>query len=732
MTTSLQIKLKHYRISSSEYTLICDLLGREPQGLEWALFSALWSEHCSYKSSRVHFKKFYSKNARVLQSEGENAGVIDIGMGERICFKMESHNHPSFIEPFQGAATGVGGILRDIFTMGARPIGVLDYLCFGRPNADRMASLVKGVVSGISHYGNCVGVPNIGGATDFHSTYNQNILVNAMAIGYLGPNDKVAISKAAGVGNLVMYVGAKTGRDGVHGASMASESFDEDSESKRPNVQIGDPFYEKLLIESCLAAIQQDLVVAIQDMGAAGLTSSSFEMAAKGQIGMNLYLDKVPVRDASISPEEIMLSESQERMLAVVEPSKLEKFVGLFNRWGLDAVCVGELISERKVNIHFHKEVLCSIDPLILTDNAPLYKREYKTWEPSQKVKQGEKTLPNFNSIKEIFSAMIEDARLTPKCWIYEQYDQRVGASTALDASNTVGMVQLQSSKRGLLVATGCRSHLMRMDARLGAIDSVIYPALQVSVKGGTPMAVTDCLNFGNPEKVEVMSEFVASIEGISEACEALDAPVISGNVSFYNETLGKSISPTPAIGLIATRPDCENTPGDCFNRNGDTLVLLSLPLVYCSGVFSDSDTSLAQFSGELDPFEMGRYAVALRKLSQNKGISAMRMVGSGGILPTLVKMANANIGVKIKTNNKPQFFAQERFYESLIAIDSAHLMELKKFVADLKIEFSKVQLLEMGFTANDVFEINDETWSLRELKVKWADSWRKHFEILA
>lgn len=381
----LGAKLKKYRLSQAEYGMIQKLLGRDPEGVEWALFSALWSEHCSYKSSRVHLKKFAFRSSRVLQSMGENAGVIDLGLGEKVAFKMESHNHPSFIEPYQGAATGVGGILRDIFTMGARPIALANYLCFGRPSAERMSSLVDGVVAGISGYGNCVGVPTVTGQTEFHESYDNNILVNALALGLFVEGDPIVTSNARGVGNLVVYVGAKTGRDGVHGASMASEAFGADSASKRPTVQIGDPFFEKLLIESCLEVMQKQLVVAIQDMGAAGLTSSSFEMAAKGGVGLRLNLDQVPLRDSSVGPEEILLSESQERMLLVCEPKRLETIQEVFHRWGLDASVLGEVTKGPEIELLWKGEPICKIDLKLLTDHAPMYERAYEAWSPRRK-----------------------------------------------------------------------------------------------------------------------------------------------------------------------------------------------------------------------------------------------------------------------------------------------------------------------------------------------------------
>ncbi|MCB0411134.1 MAG: phosphoribosylformylglycinamidine synthase subunit PurL, partial [Bdellovibrionales bacterium] len=525
----LEKRLKHYRLTSGEYKKICGLLGHEPEGIEWALFSALWSEHCSYKSSRRHLKKFFFKSPRVLESFGENAGVVDLGQGERIAFKMESHNHPSYIEPFQGAATGVGGILRDIFTMGARPIVLGDYLCFGDPKASRMNALVDGVVRGISHYGNCVGVPTITGQTEFHSSYDGNILVNAFALGLFRPGEPIVTSKAKGPGNWVVYVGAKTGKDGVHGASMASESFDEESESKKPTVQIGDPFFEKLLIEPCIEVMRQQLVVAIQDMGAAGLTSSSFEMASKGQVGLDLYLDEVPLRDSSITPEEILLSESQERMLLVCEPEKFEELAKVFHQWGLDAVKIGNVREERKVNLYWKSELLTSIDPDLLTENAPIYDRTHHVWQSKHEVSSFSNThILNEKDLLQVLSL----AEGCSRDWIYHQYDQRVGGMTHRDATNSVSVVRLPDSGRALAVVLGCRPQMMRTDVFEGAKDAAFAPAIDLAIKGFEPLALTDCLNFGNPEKPELMTELVASIEGLAEATHALKAPIISGNVS--------------------------------------------------------------------------------------------------------------------------------------------------------------------------------------------------------
>ncbi|MGE3760499.1 MAG: phosphoribosylformylglycinamidine synthase subunit PurL, partial [Pseudobdellovibrionaceae bacterium] len=549
VSPEIEKKCKHYRMSLQEYQKVKELLKREPQGVEWALFSALWSEHCSYKSSKIHLRKLFNKSPRVLEAEGENAGVIDLGEGEKIAFKMESHNHPSFIEPYQGAATGVGGILRDIFTMGARPIALADYLCFGDPKADRMSSLVNGVVRGIGGYGNCVGVPTITGRTEFSKAYNKNILVNAMAVGLFRKNDPIALSKAKGPGNWVVYVGAKTGKDGVHGASMASESFDSNNEAKKPNVQIGDPYFEKLLIESCIEVMSQNLVVAIQDMGAAGLTSSSFEMSSKGGVGMRMDLSLVPLRDSSMSPEEILLSESQERMLLVCEPEKFPALKAVFEKWGLDATKIGEIIKDKNVELFWRGENICTIDPDLLVENAPRYERPYREWDFPKRKESLSLKRPAGNN-KDNLKYYLSQAQGGDRKWIYSQYDGRVGGKTVMENAESIGLLRLPDSGRGMAIVVGCRPHLMRTDAKTGAHDAILYPSLQMAAKGCEAVGVTDCLNFGNPEKPEIMSEFVASIEGLSEMARVLEAPIVSGNVSFYNETLGQNITSTPATGV--------------------------------------------------------------------------------------------------------------------------------------------------------------------------------------
>jgi phosphoribosylformylglycinamidine synthase subunit PurL len=655
-------KRKHYRISESEHKKMIELLDREPKDIEWALFSALWSEHCSYKSSRIHLKKFgKTHNETVVSAHGENAGIIDLGAGERIAFKMESHNHPSFIEPYQGAATGVGGILRDIFTMGARPIAIADYLCFGDVTESHMPRLMDGVVRGISGYGNCVGVPTVTGQTNFDSSYNQNILVNAMAVGLFREGEPVALSGAKGIGNLVVYVGAKTGKDGVHGASMASESFDTDSESKRPNVQIGDPYFEKLLIESCLSVIRENLVVSIQDMGAAGLTSSSFEMASKGQVGMRLDLDQVPLRDSSITPEEILLSESQERMLLICEPAKLEVLQKHFEKWGLDAVVVGQVIKERKVILKWKNEVLTEIDPDLLVENAPMYERKFKGWDfPNKKEK-----VSAFNINLQEQMASVYFASRKP---IYRQYDQRVGASTASGAESDVAMIMLADSKRGLAITVGCRPHWMKADAKIGAYDSVFYPALQMAIKGAKALAITDCLNFGNPEREQIMSEFVASVDAITEASILLNAPVISGNVSFYNEYSGGekplNITSTPATGLVGIRPNVQSIPKDMFDRPG--LKVFKVSMVKASKGVEDS------WMGTWNNETPKEIAQMISKLLNFKNFSVSQMVSQGGLAVSLAKMCLGGIGFKATRDFSTEDFGIENIYEVIFATEQA------------------------------------------------------------
>lgn len=709
MTPDLEQKLKTYRLSEDEYLKIKSLLGREPSPIEWPLYSALWSEHCSYKSSKIHLKKFSYRNERTPLLDGENAGVVDLGFGEKIAFKMESHNHPSFIEPVQGSATGVGGILRDIFTMGARPIMSANYLCFGDVTALRMKELMKGVVTGISSYGNCVGVPTVTGQTNFNSKYNKNILVNALNVGYFGPDMKMALSNASGPGNYVVYVGAKTGRDGVHGASMASASFDEDTESKKPNVQIGDPFYEKLLIEACLEVLEKNLVVAMQDMGAAGLTSSSFEMASKGQVGLVIDLKKVPLRDPTMLPEDILLSESQERMLLICEPKNFQQLHETFKKWHLDSVVLGEVQKQKKVKLMWGPEVLTDIDPDLIVENAPQYKRPFTPWVPKNKVEL--LNIPEING-RDFLNKALEDSKLNRFSWIYNQYDQRVGARTASACESSVSFCRLEHSGRGLALAVGCRPDVMEMDAQIGAYDAFYYPAFQMALKGAEVLAATDCLNFGNPQKLEIMSQFVASVDAIVDASEKLKAPVISGNVSFYNETMGENIVSTPAIGLVGLRDNVDDLIPDHFVNIFESIIEVKLPWVE-SFVWLDSLEKTTfryklNLAADVPKFiELCRgLQTALDKRSIK--VSSIKAVSLGGLATSCLKMTNKDIGFDLSKDFKPateSLLFKDNFYSFLICGNQYDILIpfLKSYFKLPTIEINKI-----GETVPNILKFTD------------------------
>jgi phosphoribosylformylglycinamidine synthase len=694
----LEQKLKTYRLSSDEYSLMKNLLGHEPNEIEWPLFSALWSEHCSYKSSKIHLRKFSFRNQNTPDLDGENAGVVDLGFNERIAFKMESHNHPSFIEPVQGAATGVGGILRDIFTMGARPMMSANYLCFGELNETRMKYLMKGVVKGISSYGNCVGVPTVTGQTNLHPKYNKNILVNALNVGYFGPNQKMALSKASGHGNLVVYVGAKTGRDGVHGASMASASFDEDSESKKPNVQIGDPFYEKLLIEACLEVLEKDLVVAMQDMGAAGLTSSSFEMASKGQVGLVIDLKKVPLRDSSMTAEDILLSESQERMLLVCEPKRFEALQKIFKKWNLESVVLGEVTTSQKIQLKWGVETLTEIDPDLIIEKAPRYERPFSPWIFPNQV--NEVLAPIGLNLKNIIDFALKEMHLNSFVWIHNQYDQRVGARTAAACESSVAFSRLDHSGRGLGLVVGCRPEVMLMDAEVGAFDAVYFPALQLAVKGAETLAITDCLNFGNPQKKEIMSEFVASVDAIAKAAKDLNAPVISGNVSFYNETNTDNIISTPATGLVGIRESVLDLIPDHFQNAFESLVLVKLNWVESFVYTENLNQKVSKFklNKNADVADFIKKTTKLESEFKNKSlaVSAIKVLSLGGLAISCLKMSTSEIGFDLSYESKelnPSELVKDFFYGFILSVKNLEptLQLLNDYYQNSAIEIKKI-----------------------------------------
>ena len=583
--------LAQHSITADEYDRILKALGRVPSLTELGIYSVMWSEHCSYKSSRVHLKRLPTKSDRVVQGPGENAGIIDVGDGWACAFKIESHNHPSYIEPYQGAATGVGGILRDIFTMGARPLAVMDSLRFGpiepEPGTEpeliaRNHSIVEGVVSGIAGYGNCFGVPNLGGETKFEACYSGNPLVNAFALGMVR-KDEIFYGKATGTGNPVIYVGAKTGRDGIHGATMASEEFKEGSEQKRPNVQVGDPFMEKLLLEACLEAMKTGAIVGIQDMGAAGLTCSTCEMGARGGVGLDVELDLVPQRETGMSAYEIMLSESQERMLLVAEKGREHEVLRVFEKWGLDGVIVGTVQPEPRLRIRHHGVLVADIPNQSLTDDAPLYHRPVGTWTAPVPLEPPDNALAELARDRDYLAdlkTLLASSSICSKRWVHEQYDTMVQTNTAIGPGGEAGVMRIKGTgtpghERGLAMALDGNGRWAYLNPKLGAMHAVAEAARKVASTGATPVAATNCLNFGNPEKPEIMAQLSAAIDGIAEACTALSTPITGGNVSLYNETRGEGIYPTPVLGIVGILDDVTKAVPAEFQNAGDAVLLL-------------------------------------------------------------------------------------------------------------------------------------------------------------
>ena len=567
--------VRTHGLTDSEYGEILRLLGREPNLTELGVFSVMWSEHCSYKSSRKHLKRLPAQGARVVHGPGENAGVVDIGDGLAVVFKIESHNHPSFIEPYQGAATGVGGILRDVFTMGARPVASLDSLRFGSVRHPRTAYLLDGVVRGIGGYGNCVGVPTVGGEVYFDECYDGNILVNAFTLGIV-ERDRIFTGKARGSGNPVVYVGSRTGRDGVHGATMASASFSGESEQRRPTVQVGDPFTEKLLLEACLELMKTDAIVGIQDMGAAGLTSSAVEMAGRGGSGVELDLSQVPLREPGMTPYEILLSESQERMLLVARPESVAEVQEVFRRWDLDAAVVGRVIDAPVFRVLWEGRVAASIPVAALTEAAPLYDRPAARPAAQDEARRLDAAaLPQPDDMTRTLERLLESPNLASREPIYRQYDHYVRSNTVLAPGADAAVVRIKGSSRGLALTVDCNSRYCYLDPYAGGMGAVAEAARNLSCVGAAPLGLTDCLNFGNPEREDVMWQFSQALLGMREACLALEVPVVSGNVSFYNETDGASIHPTPTVAMVGLLEDVERVAAPWFRAEGDMVALL-------------------------------------------------------------------------------------------------------------------------------------------------------------
>ncbi len=652
---------KTFGLSAEEYETILKILGRTPTYTELGIFSVMWSEHCSYKSSRLHLKKLPTEAPWVIQGPGENAGVIDIGDGQAAVFKMESHNHPSYIEPYQGAATGVGGIMRDVFTMGARPIANINALRFGEPSHPKMRSLVNGVVAGIAGYGNCVGVPTVGGETNFHKSYNGNILVNAMTVG-LADQDKIYYARGAGVNQPIVYVGSKTGRDGIHGATMASKEFEEGVEGERPTVQVGDPFTEKLLIEACLEIMQKDCIISIQDMGAAGLTSSSVEIASKGEIGVVLNLDDVPQREINMLPYEIMLSESQERMLMILKPGREEEARAIFEKWDLDFAVIGHTTDDEHLKLNMYGETWCDIPVPPLVDKSPLYDRPHeKTPAPAPIDNASYASKDIFTDLKKLLAC----PDLASKRWIWEQYDSLVGGETIYSPgyhNNQAGraadsaLVKIEGKDKALAITSDCTPRYCYADPYEGGKQIVAESWRNITAVGAIPLAVTNNLNFGNPERPRIMGQFVGCLEGMGDACRALDYPIVSGNVSLYNETSGVAILPTPVIGGVGVIKDFKKSVGLSFENADEDIVLIG-------GECSHLGQSI--YLREIHGLETGapppvdlqiekRNGDFVRHLIDQGLISACHDISDGGLLVAIAEMAMAgNMGASLDARDK-------------------------------------------------------------------------------
>jgi phosphoribosylformylglycinamidine synthase len=641
--------IREHGLSPEEYQLLVAALGREPKFTELGIFSVMWSEHCSYKSSRVWLKKLPTEGPQVIQGPGENAGVVNIGDGQAAVFKMESHNHPSYIEPYQGAATGVGGIMRDVFTMGARPVANMNALRFGAPNHPKTRHLVAGVVSGIGDYGNCMGVPTVGGETNFDPRYNDNILVNAMCVGLVDAS-RIFKSAANGIGLPVVYVGSKTGRDGIHGATMASAEFDEASEEKRPTVQVGDPFTEKLLLEACLELMAEDTIVAIQDMGAAGLTSSSVEMADKGGVGIDLNLNQVPTREEGMTAYEMMLSESQERMLLVLKQGAEKLAERVFNKWGLDFAVIGYTTDTGHLVVRYSGAVEADIPLAALAHAAPIYERPW-TETPAQAVIAAE-DVPAANSVLGALEAMMGSSALSSRRWIWEQYDHMVMADTVQRPGGDAAVVRVHGTKKGIAISCDVTPRYCAADPREGAKQAVAECWRNLTATGADPLAITDCMNFGNPERPEIMGEFVGAVEGMAEACTALAFPVVSGNVSLYNETNGVAISPTPAIGGIGLIPDIAEMATIALKREGDVLMLLGAEAGHL-GQSLYMQIMLDRSAGTPPPVDLDaerRTGDLVRGLIRSGCVSAVHDVSDGGLLVAIAEMALAGArGVELE-----------------------------------------------------------------------------------
>ena len=726
MTLTSDLIEKH-GITNDEYQKIVKLISKEPNILELGIFSAMWNEHCSYKSSKKYLKTLPVKNKKVIQGPGENAGVIDIEDGDALVFKIESHNHPSFIEPFQGAATGIGGILRDIFTMGARPIATLNSIHFGSHDHKKTKNLLNGVVSGIGAYGNCMGIPTVGGEVKFNKTYNENILVNAMAVG-LAKKNKIFYSKAKGENQPVIYVGSKTGRDGIHGASMASAEFDKNSEEKKPTVQVGDPFTEKLLLEACLELMKDDSIISIQDMGAAGLTSSSVEMASKGNLGIEINLDKIPCREERMTPYEMMLSESQERMLLILKSGKEESAKKIFKKWGLDFSIIGKTTNTKNLILNFFGKEVGNLPLSSLSTDAPVYDRK---WKKSSLIKKPRpyKDYKNMNildSLKKILSS----PNNSEKSWVWEQYDQTVMGDTIQKPGGDSAVVRIHGKNKGVAITVDSSTHYSLANPISGGKQVVCESWRNLISVGSEPIAITNCLNFGNPEKDKIMGQFVETIDGISQACTYLDFPVVSGNVSFYNETQNKAISPTPTIGGVGLIRNLNFVITKDFKEIGSSIFVIGKTSghLYQSEFFREIMNIHEGPPPEINLFNEKNNGLIVQKIILKKMANAVHDISSGGLLVALSEMCffekiGANIKISQNKINLHEYLFGEDQSRYIIEVKEENKHKVSNILKENSIYFDII-----GKTQKENIEINNKlsikVVELNKLNKYWFKSY--------
>jgi phosphoribosylformylglycinamidine synthase subunit PurL len=709
MIVNEQLAIDH-GLKKDEYKKICDLLKRVPNITELGIFSAMWNEHCSYKSSRLHLKNLPTKGKNVIQGPGENAGVIDIGDDDAIVFKIESHNHPSFIEPYQGASTGVGGIMRDVFTMGARPIANLNSIHFGSPQHKKTKNLLRGVVHGIGGYGNCMGVPTIAGQTSFDESYNGNILVNAMTLGHV-KKDKIFYSKAAGLGKPVIYVGSKTGRDGIHGASMASASFDDKIEEKKPTVQVGDPFTEKLLLEACLELMAGDSIIAIQDMGAAGLTSSSIEMASKGNLGIDINLNKVPCREANMTPYEIMLSESQERMLIVLENGMEEMAKKIFDKWNLDFAVIGKTTKSKKIELYFDEEKVADIPVNTLVENSPMYDRKWKKAKLPKRIKIEKELFKTFK-IKNILNKILSNPNVCSKEWIWQQYDHTVMGDTIQKPGGDAGVIRVHGTNKAVAASVDSSAVYCWAHPLSGGKQIVCESWRNLISVGARPIAITNCLNFGSPENKENMGEFVECVQGLGEASAYLEFPVVSGNVSFYNQTKDIGIKPTPAIGGVGLIKDYQNMVTMDLKEVDNILLVIGKTEGHLDQSLFARDI-LNEKNGpppEINLFNEKNNGETILKLIDKKFIKSAHDVSLGGIITALSKMCiKGKKGATIKKSNylinQFEYLFGEDQGRYIVEISKDDLESTTKILQENSVHFD-----ELGSVNEDSLIIDDKT----------------------